>query len=309
MMKNRALIQRIFPFTARGLLFLLVSAALFVIGVVRADLAALFWGCGFLLLSLYGFFGSHIFSLLIRRALVTGNASAEIRLPSSGVFAGEEAAAVVSTSIPAFFLPGFHLILSVDLQWKPRRQLAAQAVLSPGRGSYSLPLQTRKRGRYSCRRLDIKVCDLLGFTSSLIRWPCEDYLVVMPQVLRREVLLLQVSGEETTDTTRRRRTSDELLEVRKYYPGDDMRRLNWKVLAHTGELFLRKGEETPPPDSRLVFIFDPSATDAVTPSFAADYLDSYVETVASILVLSLEGGTPVTLSIPGRKGFASLTGE
>ena len=54
----------------------------------------------------------------------------------------------------------------------------------------------------------------------------------------------------------RKRRSDELLETRRYVPGDDVRRLNWKLLAHAGELFLRLGEETPPPRARLLAVLD-----------------------------------------------------
>lgn len=46
-----------------------------------------------------------------------------------------------------------------------------------------------------------------------------------------------------TSTKRR----DEQIEARPYYPGDDPHRIHWGMLAHTGELFLRVGEEVPPP--------------------------------------------------------------
>jgi uncharacterized protein (DUF58 family) len=41
--------------------------------------------------------------------------------------------------------------------------------------------------------------------------------------------------------------NEELIETRPYHPGDDIRRINWSAFAHSGELFLRIGEETPPP--------------------------------------------------------------
>lgn len=49
--------------------------------------------------------------------------------------------------------------------------------------------------------------------------------------------------------------SEELYEVRQYKPGDDPRRINWKVYAHTGEPALREGELSPPPSSEYAIQF------------------------------------------------------
>jgi Uncharacterized conserved protein (some members contain a von Willebrand factor type A (vWA) domain) len=50
--------------------------------------------------------------------------------------------------------------------------------------------------------------------------------------------------------------SDELYETRPYMPGDDPRKINWKVSAHTGNHILREGELLPPPSAEYVFIFN-----------------------------------------------------
>ncbi len=49
--------------------------------------------------------------------------------------------------------------------------------------------------------------------------------------------------------------SEELYEVRQFMPGDDPRKINWKVFAHTGTLSVRDGELLPPPASELTVTF------------------------------------------------------
>jgi hypothetical protein len=50
--------------------------------------------------------------------------------------------------------------------------------------------------------------------------------------------------------------SDELYETRPYMPGDDPRKINWKVSAHTGTPVLREGELLPPPSTEYRFVFN-----------------------------------------------------
>ncbi len=56
----------------------------------------------------------------------------------------------------------------------------------------------------------------------------------------------------------------EFIESRPYVPGDDPRRIHWTHYAHTGELFVRQGEEVPPPAGTCRIVLDASA--AATPA-------------------------------------------
>jgi uncharacterized protein (DUF58 family) len=80
-----------------------------------------------------------------------------------------------------------------------------------------------------------------------------------------------------------------------------MRKLNWKVFAHLNELFLRIGEEAPPPESRFLFILDATANPSVPARTAADYLDGLVEACASAMSVTLAQGAEV-LFIPSGSG-------
>lgn len=58
------------------------------------------------------------------------------------------------------------------------------------------------------------------------------------------------------------RRSEDLHETRLYQPGDDPRRVNWKVYAHSGELAVREGELLPPPKSEYVLIINEHVNDS-----------------------------------------------
>lgn len=60
-----------------------------------------------------------------------------------------------------------------------------------------------------------------------------------------------VSGKSTFNR------SEELHETRQYHPGDDPRKINWKVYAHVGALSIREGELLPPPSAEYVCVFNP----------------------------------------------------
>ncbi len=49
------------------------------------------------------------------------------------------------------------------------------------------------------------------------------------------------------------RRSEELYEARRYFSGDDPRKINWNIFAHTGELAIREGELLPPPSAEFLF--------------------------------------------------------
>ncbi|MFW5643406.1 MAG: DUF58 domain-containing protein [Alkalispirochaeta sp.] len=67
-----------------------------------------------------------------------------------------------------------------------------------------------------------------------------------------------VSGTHRIDDVSVRRNA-ELIESRPYYPGDDPRHIHWGMYAHTGELYLRIGEEVPPRVGTVTIALDHTA--------------------------------------------------
>jgi uncharacterized protein (DUF58 family) len=88
-----------------------------------------------------------------------------------------------------------------------------------------------------------------------------------------------------------------------------VRRLNWKVFAHLGELFLRVGEDTPPPESRILFVLDCTANPLVPRPLAARYLDGLVDACASAAVALLDRRIDVLFCGPIGEGCRAYTEE
>jgi len=303
------LARAVFPFTIRGLLILALSLAVLAAGLVRADLAALFWGSSFLLFSAYALAAGHVFRLSLRRQAARPELVSVI-LPAAGIFSDEETEAQVLVRLPRAFPPGIGVRLRLPLDWHERRIDAVTLRCVPGRNERSIPFSAKYRGTYASTEAVFEVRDLLGFTANLLPVPLRETLTVFPSLSPvPDTSTLMEQAEDSAVYAPRRRRSEELLEARKYYPGDDVRKLNWKVFAHLNELFLRIGEEVPPPESRILFVLDCTASPLVPHAIAADYLDRLVESCASLLVSLLGRRIDVMLSLPGVQACRSYTEE
>jgi len=199
--------------------------------------------------------------------------------------------------------------------------LELETLLGPGANDRLKSFSLSRRGWYRAGAAALEFRDVLGFTRGRLRVELNEELRVFPTVLSPEQWLarLEVGGEEEEHLKKRRR-SEELLEVRKYYPGDDLRRINWKVYAHLGELFLRIGEETPPPQSRFLIALDSSANPALPAPLAGDYLDGLVEACLGLMnILLLKGlqvqfcwsggGSPKSFQLEKRNELLALLSE
>lgn len=120
-----------------------------------------------------------------------------------------------------------------------------------------LPLPTR--GIYRAMAPVTVVSDFAGFFSVGIPHPDKEApmpLVVDPVPERAKSPEWRNSrfGSFTGKSMYRR--SDELYESRPYMPGDDPRKINWKVYAHIGDLSIRQGDLLPPPASEYTFLIN-----------------------------------------------------
>ena len=291
----------VFPFTRRGLLFFLVAAGLLGVGLVRADLASLFWGASFLLYALYAILASHFTMLLLRRKRSAHPDFLRVILPAAGMSSGDEGEAHVSSRLPRAFAPGFLVRFTLPLAWHERSLDSLTCRLGTGHTERSIRFQAGQRGAYHSQEAILEARDVLGFTANRMSVPIEGAVTIYPVVSREKSWRILAEGEATSVTTTRRRRSEELLEVRKYYPGDDARRLNWKVFAHSRELFLRVGEETPPPESRILFVLDTTINPLIPRQLGDLYLDGLVDSCVSAIDALLEDRTAVLLCRPGAK--------
>jgi uncharacterized protein (DUF58 family) len=302
--------RSVFPFSARGVALIALAAAVFAVGIIRTDLAALFWGASFLLFAAYALVAGHFLHAVLRRGARRSLQFLSVVLPSAGVSPGEQTEARMSARLPRVFPPGFSARLLLPLSWHDRRIDSVALRMAPGKNDGNLFFSAVNRGAYASTEALLETRDVIGLTRQRLRVPLREKLTVFPSLKTGEELAwFMEQADESSADARRRRRSEELLEVRKYYPGDDMRRLNWKVFAHLNELFLRVGEEVPPPESRILFVLDSTLNPLVPAAAAADYLDGLVSSCASQLITLLDRRIEVMLSLPGLRECRSYTEE
>ncbi len=288
---------RRFPLTRRGLAFLGLSLAVAAVGAVRMELAALLWGSSFLLVSLYAAAGALFLRGVVRRHLRRTPDAVDCRLPARGLFPGTPALARVEADLPRLLLPGFRLAFRADFGWQSRPPLRLQAWLAPGVGVQMPGFRPRWRGCYRSHAARVAVGDLAGLAAAEILLPLAEEVRVLPAAPAPvELAVPQQEGGQEPSRQRRRVRSDELLETRKYFPGDDPRRINWKLYAHLGQVFLRIGEESPPPRSRSILILDTSFSPLLPSSLEADYLDRLIERCLAVAEMLLLAGRQVLLA-------------
>ncbi len=120
------------------------------------------------------------------------------------------------------------------------------------------PFPAGNRGAYFGDHDQLVFYDVFGFFSRRFRLGQETgpRLLVRPKPAD-EYLAASVAagGSELREEPRYHRTED-LTDHRPYHPGDDPRRINWKLFGHVGDLFVRDGEPEPPPRSRFAVLLD-----------------------------------------------------
>jgi uncharacterized protein (DUF58 family) len=118
-----------------------------------------------------------------------------------------------------------------------------------------------ERGAYFAPRDRLELTDSFAFfrASYEVKSEPEARLLVRPSPDAAETRLPDLSGGNELRIEPTFRRTEDLTDNRRYVPGDDPRRINWKIYGHAGELFVREGESEPPPRSRIVILVDASA--------------------------------------------------
>jgi uncharacterized protein (DUF58 family) len=191
---------------------------------------------------------------------------------------------------------------------------------SPGR--IEIPCSAVPRGLYQLQQVTVRFIGLLSLFVVALEYTISEgssaatpLLRVLPQssfVGEPPLLAGFVSGPRSDESLWDR--SDELIETRPYHPGDDTRRINWNAYAHSETLFVRIGEEIPPPTMNAEVMVDARGVD----SFAdEDQLISAALGVAEelarrgcavIVSAQVDTGGPRTLGTieEGRRALAAV---
>jgi hypothetical protein len=276
-----------------GFFILVIIAVAFATGSIRQELALSLVGAILLAVWLY------CLVLGFMSALVHRNRAFRMRIGLSprDITAGMAVELLYKELSRFLRIPGILIRCRLCLETKDGRRV--EHIFDPGlpAGPLTVPL----RGAYYSHGDELRVFD--AFHIFAFSWPlyreAEARLLVSPRPAEEGLPLKPRPGGRERRSGVHYLHNDDLIDHRPYIPGDDPRRINWKLYSHgpSNALFVREGEPEPPPHSRFLILVD-TETDRTlySPGAGPDAVD----------LLCVQAMT-IALDLAGR-GMDVLTG-
>jgi len=193
--------------------------------------------------------------------------------------------------------------LPARLATESRHVLGAEA--SMHRVTLCRALRRTPRGEYTIAPAEIVYTDALGLVRVAVAQSASAQLRVLPRLgpLVMDEAPRGKTPREGTLTVLRKHPTEDWFRVREFVPGDDARRIQWKLSVKLGRLQVRQPETVPVARRRVHLVLDtylPAGT-ADTESSAlvlGDLLDHLVELWLSLARALLARGEDVRLAMP-----------
>jgi hypothetical protein len=300
-----------------GIFILLIIILAFTAGALRQEWALMLAGAVFLALWLYCLILTLLLALIHRRRarrafirispreIIAGGLAAGSGTASSiteAVYSEGETAASKSKILQ---LPGILVRCRLLLATKDGRRIRYD--FNP---AISAPhfFTVKKRGAYFSAYDEFAVFDILGFFRFAFRLPAESgaRLLASPRAADEPPAVNARAGESMLKPEFSLQRTDNFIDHRPYVPGDDPRRINWKLFSHGGGLFVREGEHEPPPQSNLIILIDTEYDPLLySKPEARRGIDMLCETALAAALACVESGMDV---LTGYSGIAGQTG-
>ena len=245
-------------------ILLLVIIPAFIAGALRRELSLTMTGMMFSALWVYCLLMTLLLAFLHRKRARRSS----VKISPREITAGETAQAVysegdaviynaVTPNKKVFQLPGILIRCRLLLSTKDGREIKQD--FSPS-GTGDCFFNAEKRGGYySPKGFDeLAVFDILGFFRFAYRLPAgnDSRLLAAPRAADDPLSTNARAGDSSLKPEFSFQRTDNLTESRPYIPGDDPRRINWKLYGHGSGLFVREGEREPPPHSNIIILVD-----------------------------------------------------
>jgi len=248
-----------------GVFILLIIILSFASGAIRRELVLTLTGAVILAIWTYCLIMTLLLALLHRRRVK----NISIRLNPEKIVCEGRTNAVYRENNPAyagktiFQFPGILVRCRVPLSTKDGRRVTYD-FKPENKNALQLNFQVKKRGAYFSSYDEFAVFDIFGLFRFAYRMPtvdsgaacCDARLLVSPNSGAEPLPVRARGGEANRQDSPVLERTDYLIDHRPYVPGDDPRRINWKLYGHGGELIVRQGEREPPPSSGLTILID-----------------------------------------------------
>ncbi len=154
------------------------------------------------------------------------------------------------------------------------------------------------RGRYFYKRQYLNIRDFAGFfAAAYTQPPCLSvpYIVVQPVIPPQKTIFPDLRSRAVNDLPSQERTH-ELYESRPYFPGDDPRKIHWKLYAHTNTLSIKLGAFEPPPVKRLaIYIEEPVCLKKKERALTTSVFDAFIGRLSGVIIELLNAGIQCSL--------------
>jgi len=280
-------ITAVFMPRTMGVFILLIIVLSFTAGAIRREMVLTLTGAVFLSVWAYCLAATLLLALFQRRR--AGRVS--ISLSPEKIVAGESTQlsySEVNEPSPIKKILQFPLIVvrcRVQLSTKDGRRVIHDFNPACGGGiSQAETFHVKKRGAYFSACDELAIFDILGFFRFAFRIPAgRSALLASPPAASEGIPVRAKGGESDRHDSISVERTDELIDHRPYVPGDDPRRINWKLYSHGGELFIRQGEREPPPHSNITILIDTQFDSLYTTKSAPDAIDLLCESALAII--------------------------
>jgi uncharacterized protein (DUF58 family) len=180
----------------------------------------------------------------------------------------------------------------------------------PARAEHSFTAE--KRGAYFSSFDEFAVFDILGFFRLAFRLPAEEgaRLLVSPRAADEPLPVNARAGDSSLKPEFSFQRTDNLIDHRPYIPGDDPRRINWKLYGHGGGLFVREGEREPPPHSNIIILIDTEYDSLLYSAPSARHgIDLLCENALAAAIACSESGMDVVIGFTGGAVYGGKAKE
>ena len=283
--------------TRHGAVYTVMGALLLISGLLRGELLSAV--CGGLLMLYAGFAAAAVAVTALcwksEEPDLAPEGSSFTVSPAHSKTAQSESAKTFPHCVPG--TAAFYTI-EFSLSSEPTAETAARL---------SIPLQgiqtkyhpeNLTRGRYFYKRQYLNIRDFAGFFAvSFMQPPCLSvpYIVVQPVIPPQKAVFPGLRSRAVNNLPSQERTH-ELYESRPYFPGDDPRKIHWKLYAHTNTLSIKLGAFEPPPVKRLmIYIEEPVCTKKKERALTASVFDAFIGRLSGVIIELLNAGIQCSL--------------
>lgn len=175
-------------------------------------------------------------------------------------------------------------------------KLTITSLLPMGREIVRREIPARYRGIYELGPIDIEIYDVLGVFKRKRRVLSDTRVKVYPRIHSIEKINLKSLQSYGTLTTKQKAFEDNtsISDIRKYYPGDSIKRIHWKVSAKKRNLLVKNYEMT---GSAATYIFLDFKKNCYKGENIRDLEEKAVEAASSVISYLLGSSVSIEMYI------------